>query len=413
MEMLEIGLFAVDNSAQPRAQMDMIIVAEYGLAMQSGDIFPPVVTFHDGDNYWLADGFHRWYAASAYGIGELPVDVRKGGLREAILHSVGANVDHGLRRSNEDKRRAVEIMLADDEWSQWSDREIARRCGVSQPYVGNLRQVHTDNVISMNTTRKFTHHKTGKPATMNTANIGKPSQAIEDAAQQFTLDGRDRSALQKQSEEDIKKAVEELKSGEAKDVRGAISNVKRKERVEYIDGISKEPTPLTGDLGRFPVLYADPPWRYEHVKTGNRAIENQYPTMSLEEICDLPVSEIATPDAVLFMWATNPKLQEAFSVIDSWGFTYRTNLVWVKDKIGMGYWARQRHELILVATRGMIPVPEPKLRFDSVLDAPRGKHSEKPISMAERIDIMFPDYKKIELFSRKKRDGWQSWGFEA
>ena len=82
------------------------------------------------------------------------------------------------------------------------------------------------------------------------------------------------------------------------------------------------------------MIYADPPWRYEHVKTESRAIENQYPTMDLDAICALPVRDIATDDSVLFLWATSPKLAEAMRVIDAWGFTYRTCMAWVKEKIG-------------------------------------------------------------------------------
>ena len=92
-------------------------------------------------------------------------------------------------------------------------------------------------------------------------------------------------------------------------------------------------TPLT-NLGPFDVLYADPPWRYEQLRVDSRAQENHYPTMPLDEICALqpPVLD----DAMLFLWATNPKLAEAMCVIEAWGFNYRTNMVWVKDRIGMG-----------------------------------------------------------------------------
>ncbi len=104
-----------------------------------------------------------------------------------------------------------------------------------------------------------------------------------------------------------------------------------------------------------PVLYADPPWRYEASPTASRAIENHYDTMTLDDICALPVSAAATDDAVLFLWAPSPKLAEAQQVITAWGFTHRTSAVWVKDKIGMGFFYRQRHEFLLVATRGTLP----------------------------------------------------------
>lgn len=209
---------------------------------------------------------------------------------------------------------------------------------------------------------------------------------------------------------------EQLRKGEIsinrayQDIRG---QERRTERVERIQETTANNSPLETS-SPVPILYADPPWRYEHVKTDNRAIENQYPTMTLEEICALPVAEAATPDAVLFLWATSPKLAEAMSVLEAWGFTYRTSMVWVKDKIGMGYYARQRHELLLIATRGEMPVPEPANRPDSVVEATRGEHSAKPDVFYEIIERMYPEFQKRELFLRgEAREGWSGWGNQA
>lgn len=194
---------------------------------------------------------------------------------------------------------------------------------------------------------------------------------------------------------------------------GVMRVAKRAERVESIQSIVTHDAPLT-DLAPVPVLYADPPWRYEHVKTENRAIENQYPTLSLDEICALPVSDAATADAVLFLWATSPKLAEAMQVVTAWGFVYRTCMVWVKDKIGMGYYARQQHELLLIATRGELPVPEPANRPASVVNADRGEHSHKPTIFYDLIEQMYPEFRKRELFLRgEPRPGWSGWGNQA
>lgn len=189
-----------------------------------------------------------------------------------------------------------------------------------------------------------------------------------------------------------------------------LRELKREERV---DEITREVEPLGESEKLYRVLYADPPWRYEHVKTENRSIENQYPTMELDEIKSLEVP--AAGDAVLFLWATSPKLTEALEVMDAWGFTYRTCMVWVKDKIGMGYYARQRHEMLLIGTRGSLPTPEPSNRPDSVVEADRGRHSEKPDVFYKLIETMYPEYEglRIELFARQERDGWEPWGFEA
>lgn len=168
--------------------------------------------------------------------------------------------------------------------------------------------------------------------------------------------------------------------------------------------------------GKYNVLLADPPWRYDFVEADNRAIENQYPTLTAEEIasfCDAAgrsVGDLAADEAVLFLWATNPKLTEAIDVIEGWGFQYVTNLVWVKDRIGMGYWARQRHELLLIAKRGQMSPPAESDRPDSVIEAPRGRHSAKPESVYELIERIWPNGAWVELFSRSPREGWAAFG---
>jgi len=204
------------------------------------------------------------------------------------------------------------------------------------------------------------------------------------------------------------------KLGDLGDLRKVVNELRRDERVKKLVEVSKTTTAISGELGRFPIVYADPPWRYEHIETESRAVENQYPTMALDDICALRVGvKIATDDAVLFLWATSPKLAEAMRVVEAWGFVYRTSLVWVKDKIGMGYWARQKHELLLIATRGAPPTPRPEDRPASVVEAPRGRHSEKPLVFYELIERMYPELGRVELFARAARDGWARWGNEA
>jgi N6-adenosine-specific RNA methylase IME4 len=172
--------------------------------------------------------------------------------------------------------------------------------------------------------------------------------------------------------------------------------------------------PLPSATGPFDVLYVDPPWRYEHSQTDSRRIENHYPTMELTEICDLDIPAIAAPDCVLFCWATSPKLAEALQVLTAWGFNYRTCAVWVKDQIGMGYYWRQRHELLLLATRGTPASPDPSDRPDSVIQAPRQEHSAKPEQVYAMIEAMFPRARRAELFARESgRKGWSSWGNEV
>jgi len=130
----------INAGTQSRAKIDENVVAEYADAMKDGAKFPPAVVFHDGAEYFLADGFHRFFAAKKCGSPGIFCDVREGTSRDAILFSFGANGTHGLRRTAADKRKAVTTMLEDIEWQDWSDREIARQCCVSHPFVAALRK---------------------------------------------------------------------------------------------------------------------------------------------------------------------------------------------------------------------------------------------------------------------------------
>lgn len=160
----------------------------------------------------------------------------------------------------------------------------------------------------------------------------------------------------------------------------------------------------------YPVLYADPPWRYDFSKSASRKIENQYPTMSIEDIALLPVP--AAANAVLFLWATAPKLQEALQVMAAWRFTYKSNAIWDKEIIGMGYWFRGQHELLLVGTKGKFSPPQPSSRHSSIFHARRTRHSAKPEVVRQHIEIMFPLLPKVELFAREPHIGWDVWGNE-
>ncbi|MEM9274398.1 MAG: hypothetical protein AAGA80_15750 [Cyanobacteria bacterium P01_F01_bin.143] len=140
-----------------------------------GTKLPPVKVKFDGTHYWLYDGFHTIRATEQAGQKEILAEITPGNLRDAILESVGVNATHGLRRSRETKRRAVTTLLKDPEWQKWSDREIARKCKVSNPFVSNLRKKLTQNLtVNVNSdNHKNYKDKHGNISTMNTANIGK------------------------------------------------------------------------------------------------------------------------------------------------------------------------------------------------------------------------------------------------
>lgn len=193
-------------------------------------------------------------------------------------------------------------------------------------------------------------------------------------------------------------------------------------------------------FGGFDLIMADPAWRFDlFAESGeDKAPQGQYECMSVEDICALPVEAIAAPDALLWLWATNPMLPEAFTVLDAWGFTFKTAGTWVKrtkhgkDAFGTGYVLRSSNEPFLIGTRGS-PKTTRSTRstvasyandFDALGDEPwpsssitieavAREHSRKPDEAFVAAEELMPDAKRIELFSRQFRDGWSVWGNEV
>jgi hypothetical protein len=185
MPRIRLTALRLDGGTQPRAAIDEQIVAEYADAMTNGAEFPPIVVFFDGQTYWLADGFHRYHAAHKAELADFPTDLRHGTQRDAVLFSVGANATHGLRRTNEDKRRAVLRLLDDDEWKNKGSGWIAAQCAVSDRYV---RKLIEDTGASRNNTEIHVQ-RNGKSYTMNTANIGKAAAEPEPNDYDPAMDG--------------------------------------------------------------------------------------------------------------------------------------------------------------------------------------------------------------------------------
>lgn len=136
---IELGLIRIDCGTQSRVDIDQQTVSAYVELVKEGTVFPPVTVFFDGNHHYLADGFHRYFAHKGAGHDEILATVINGTLRDAVLASLEANSTHGLPRTNADKRKAVQMMLDDFEWSDWSNAEIARRCRVSHTFVNKMR----------------------------------------------------------------------------------------------------------------------------------------------------------------------------------------------------------------------------------------------------------------------------------
>jgi N6-adenosine-specific RNA methylase IME4 len=168
---------------------------------------------------------------------------------------------------------------------------------------------------------------------------------------------------------------------------------------------------------RYGVIYADPEWREEvwSRETGmDRAPDNHFLTSAADVIRSRDVASIAASDCVLFLWATIHHEAIAHEVMEAWGFEYKSQIIWDKETIGLGRWVRAQHEILLIGARGSPPCPAPGEQWPSVVRAPRGeRHSEKPEIFYRLIESYYPNAPKIELNARRRRQGFDAWGFEA
>lgn len=182
---------------------------------------------------------------------------------------------------------------------------------------------------------------------------------------------------------------------------------------------------------KYPIIYADPPWHYngkmqfdlsgktEHNPDWKKevfisAASFKYPTLKTDILKTLPVDRIAADDSLLFLWTTNPHLQQAMELGASWGFDYKTvAFVWNKMVHNPGQYTLSYCEMCLLFKRGRIPKPRGARNIKQLVEQKRTEHSEKPEAIAQNIEKMFPSQKKIELFARNSRSGWDAWGLEA
>jgi N6-adenosine-specific RNA methylase IME4 len=316
--------------------------------------------------------------------------------QRAMAASAVANMRQGERTDLRDK-----APIDDTEHSanlqKVSTKEAAGLFNVSERMVASAKKVR----------------KKGSEKLQELVNSGKVPVSVADGLVDL-----------EQAEQD--KAIDSHKPEQLKTV---VKKVKRLNRQKKL--AEKQ---LALPVKKYGVIYADPEWRFE-VRSAqglDRAADNHYPTSELAEIMARPVADIAADDCVLFLWATVPMLIEALCVIDAWGFAvikrdkvsgflmpdkraarYVSSWTWVKSKVSTGYWARNQHEILLIATRGDPVAPAMGEQPASVFNAPVGAHSVKPDVFAEWIERLFPDIPKIELNARRARPGWEIWGNEA
>lgn len=158
----------------------------------------------------------------------------------------------------------------------------------------------------------------------------------------------------------------------------------------------------------FSVTLCDPPWAFQanSAEKPGKGARRHYQTMKTKDIAAIPVRALSARDSLCLMWATAPMIEDALHVLRAWGFKYKSQLVWIKDRIGTGYWARNKHEIVLIGRRGAFPCDAPALFPTSIIPGKQREHSRKPEWLHEVIEARHPDMPKLELFARTQRLGW-------
>jgi len=196
-------------------------------------------------------------------------------------------------------------------------------------------------------------------------------------------------------------------------LRGVAKKTRRAQRERELADRTRRASEALGTKV-YGVVYADPPWKYVtwSSDTGmDRAADNHYPTMEVDEIANYKVS--AAKDCILFLWVTVPHLENAFKVMRSWGFAYKSACAWHKPVPAHGHWFPNRLELLLIGVRGDVPAPAKGEQPPQVLILPKGVHSEKPAAFAKMIETLYPNVPKVEMFARSPRPGWDVAGNEV
>lgn len=165
-------------------------------------------------------------------------------------------------------------------------------------------------------------------------------------------------------------------------------------------------------MKKYDVIYCDPPWQYGNKSTGGTSSSgaaDQYSTLTLDELKQMQLP--AAKNCILFLWATAPLLPWAFELLQIWNFTYKTTFIWDKQRLGLGYWFRVQTEFLLVATKGTIKPFRSNIR--NIHYELRTKHSKKPTFFTKLIEVLTPKQKRLEMFARGNKKGWDTFGFET
>jgi N6-adenosine-specific RNA methylase IME4 len=381
MSLADLSSLEIHEAAHLFPKMQDQEFAELKEDIRINGLQMPILTFAGK----VVDGCNRLQACIELGI--IPRFEEIQAANESIWQAV-VSINLHRRHLTEGQRALIAARLSNS--SIGSNQHTAG--AVSQTKVAADLGISVDSVSRG---KKVLQH--GIPELVEAVSSGRLN--ITSAAKLAELAKEDQSQL---NFDDIK-AIQDA----SKAINKAKFETRRQERLQSIEAKRANNKPLTSGLGNFGVIYADPPWDYLSSSV-------PYPVMTLQEICDMPVKDISAEDAVLFMWCSNSLLPDALKVVEAWGFTFKTSMVWTKGVAGQGAYCRQMHETLLIGTKGVVPEVPFSARPVSVLNYPRLEHSRKPPEVCDVIDAMYPELSKVELFCRgTPAPGWAGWGNEC
>ncbi len=335
----------------------------------------------------ILDGRNRY--AACFDAGIEPILEYLTGDIDPIAYVISLNLHR--RHLNESQRAMVAAKIAT---MVRGDNQHTQICGTSQPAAAEMLNVSTRAVQHAASVQS-----TGTPALQKAVEGGVV--AVSTASEIASLPEVEQDLVVARGEKEI--------LAKAKEIKAAKQQAKQEARADLADKLNNEPIPLP--VGPFRVIVLDPPWMYESRKEDvTHRGRNQYPDMTQEEICALPVADLAHDDCVVWLWTTNAFMRDAYECLDVWGFQCKTILTWDKVNLGLGDYLRNVTEHCLLATRG-----RPTLVLTNqttMIREVRREHSRKPEAFYDLVESLCPG-SKLEMFSRTPRNGWQQWGAET
>ena len=368
-------------------------------------------------------------ALSAEEYAQLEANILEEGIREPIITWNGFIIDGHNRydiatRFDLEYKTTSKHFASEESVKEWMILNQFGRRNLSN-YQRSVLALELEEVFSKKAKEKELERKTtfakSQKSSMQTLNTNKELSNISGIGQQTIARVK---KIQAKAPEEVKA---KLATGEVS-INAAYKEIKKEEKKEELQEKKKEyekriesntnnefKVDIFNTDNTFRVIYADPAWSYNDKQDTPQlgGASKHYDTMTITELSKLPVNKISEKNSILFLWVTSPLLEDAFKVVASWGFKYKTSFIWDKVKHNMGHYNSVRHEILLVCTKGSC-TPDNKVLYNSVQRIERNNnHSEKPIEFLNIIDNLYSYGNKLEMFCRTiKKEKWYGWGNE-